>query len=104
MSSPNTNVGIAVLAVNHHPKRARRTAGSEADTARHLIVKVADGLVRVRTGSRLVKPELEIPKLIHSALKAGTAKRFGGVVRQAETGSILKHLKEIKPGNVRKLL
>jgi hypothetical protein len=67
-------------------------------------VKVAEGLVRVKSGSRLVKPELEIPKLIHKALKAGTARRFGGVVRNAETGSILKHLKEIKPGNVRKLL
>jgi hypothetical protein len=97
------NVGFDDLAAEILDKLARRTQ-VEGTTSVHLMAKVADGLVRIQTGARTVKPELEVPKAICKALKDGTVKRFGGVVRNTESGSILKHLKEIKPTQVRKLL
>lgn len=71
------------------------------------VTKVADSLVRVGVGHRSVAARLEIPKEIAKALGEGTAKRYGGVVRAAgrngPSGRIMKHLREIRPSNVKKL-
>lgn len=97
-------VGFDDLAEQILRKLASRPDAQSSTPSGHLLMKVADGLMRIQRGARTVKPELEIPKALGKMLKGGAAKRFGGVVRNAETGSILKHLKEIRPTQVRKLL
>jgi hypothetical protein len=51
----------------------------------------------------LIKVELEIPKKLSRQLRANKVFRKGGVLRRTGSGEVVKHLKEIRPSNVRKL-
>jgi hypothetical protein len=45
------------------------------------------------------QPLLDIPPEIEAGLMEGTLKLFGGVVREADTGQIVKHLKNAAPSS-----
>jgi hypothetical protein len=82
----------------------RRSEESEWKNAGPVIAKVAAALVRLKGSGRTITVELEVPKEIAKALSSGAAKRIGSVVRNAKSSSFLKHLNEVKPSRVRKLL
>lgn len=101
-SPPNLN--FQVLSDHTLIRLRRRSEDPEWKNARPVITKVATALVRLKRGSRTIAAELAVPKEIAKAITGGTAKRMGSVVRNVKSGRILKHLKEVKPAHVRKLL
>lgn len=100
----STNVDFEVLSSQVLARLKRRSGEPEWNYAAPMIAKVAGALVRLRGGARTVTAELEVPKEIAKAVSEGIAKRSGSVVRVARSGKILKHLDEVKPSHVRKLL
>ena len=102
--SPSSNLDFQVLSDHTLMRLSRRSEEQEWKNARPVIAKVAAGLLRLKGGTRTITAELMVPKEIVAAISGGTAKRVGSVVRSVKTGSILKHLKEVKPSHVRRLL
>jgi hypothetical protein len=98
------NVTFEALSSQVLTRLKERSADPEWKSAVPMVTKVAKALVRLKMGSRAVTAELEVPKEIAKALSAGGATRTGSVVRMVRSGRILKHLKEVKPSHVRKLL
>jgi hypothetical protein len=98
------NVSFEVLSSRVLTRLKERSADPEWKSAAPIVAKVANALVRLKIGSRAVTAELEVPKEIAKALSEGGATRAGSVVRVVRSGRILKHLKEVKPSHVRKLL
>jgi hypothetical protein len=98
------NVSFEVLSSRVLTRLKERSVDPEWKSAAPIVAKVANALVRLKTGTRAVTAELEVPKEIAKALGEGGATRAGSVVRVARSGRILKHLKEVKPSHVRKLL
>ena len=83
---------------------SRRSKEPEWKNARPVITKVAAALIRLKGGSRTITAELEVPKEIAKAISGCAAKRIGSVVRSVKSGRVLKHLKDVKPSHVRKLM
>lgn len=98
------NLGFRLLSDHALMRLSRRSNEPEWKNARSVITKVAAGLLRLKNGSRTITAELEVPREIAKVISEGTAKRVAGVVRNVKSGRILKHLKEVKPSHVRKLL
>lgn len=51
----------------------------------------------------IINVNLEIPKEFSKQLGAGEINRIGGVLKHAQNQTFIKHLKEVKPSNVKKL-
>jgi hypothetical protein len=100
----SSNVSFEVLSSRVLTRLKERSADPEWKSAAPIVAKVANALVRLKIGGRAVTAELEVPKEIAKALSEGGATRAGSVVRVVRSGRILKHLKEVKPSHVRKLL
>jgi hypothetical protein len=100
----SANVSFETLSSQILARLKERSADPDWKSAAPMVAKVANALVRLKTGSRAVTAELEVPKEIAKALSEGGATRAGSVVRVVRSGRILKHLKEVKPSQVRKLL
>jgi hypothetical protein len=99
-----SNLDFEVLSDRALMRMSRRSEDPEWKNAGPVITKVAAALLRLKGGSRTITAELAVPKEIAKAISGGAAKRVGGVVRSVKSGKILKHLKEVKPAHVRKLL
>ncbi len=103
-SLPSANLDFQVLSDQALKRLTRRSEESEWKNAGPVIAKVAAAFIRLKGGSRTITAELAVPKEIAKVISGGAAKRVGGVVRNVKSGRILKHLKEVKPSHVRKLL
>jgi hypothetical protein len=103
-SPPTSNLDFQVLSDQTLMRLSRRSEEREWKSAGPVIAKVAAALLRLKGGSRAITAELRVPKEIAKAISGGSAKRVGSVVRSVKSGRILKHLKEVKPSHVRKLL
>ena len=102
-SAPSSsNVNFQALSDQMLLHLSRRSEEPDWKNARPVIMKVAAALIRLKSGGRTITAELAVPKEIAKAISTGAAKRFGSVVRKS--GKILKHLDEVKPSHVRKLL
>lgn len=99
-----SNLNFQVLSDHALKKLSRRAEDPGWKNTRPVISKVTTTLLRLKSGSRTITAELEVPKEIAKAISGGGAKRVGSVVRNVKSGRILKHLKEVKPSHVRKLL
>jgi hypothetical protein len=102
-SSPS-NLDFQVLSDQALSRLRRRSEDPDWKNARPVITNVATALLRLKGGSRTITVELMVPKEIAAAISSGTANRVGSVVRSVKSGSILKHLQEVKPSHVRKLI
>ncbi len=99
----STDVDFEVLSSRVLERLKKREAESEWKNAAPIVAKVTGALMRMKDGGRTVTVQLAIPKEIAKALSEGTATRIGG--RMVTTNSrFLKHLNEVKPSHVRKLL
>lgn len=96
-----SNLNFRVLSDRALMRLSRRSEEPEWKNAVPLLTKVAAALMRLKGGNRTITAELAVPKEIAKAISGGTAERVGSSVR---SGRILKHLKEVKPSHVRKLL
>ena len=99
-----SNLRFQVLSDQALLRLSRRSAEPAWKNAGPVITKVTAALVRLKSRSRNITVELAVPKEIAKAISEGAAMRGGSVVRSVQSGGILKHLKEVKPSNVRKLL
>lgn len=99
-----SNLDFQVLSAHALQRLSRRSEEPEWKNAGPVITKVAAALLRLKGGSRTITAELAVPKEVAKAISGGSAKRVGSVVRSVKSGRILKHLKEVKPSHVRKLL
>jgi hypothetical protein len=99
-----SNLDFQVLSDQALLRLRRRSEEPEWKNATPVISKIAAALLRLKGGGRTITAKLDVPKEIAKAIREGTAKRVGSVVRSTKTGKILKHLKEVKPAHVRKLL
>jgi hypothetical protein len=99
-----SNLDFQVLSARALERLSRRSEEPEWKNAGPVITKVAAALLRLKGGSRTITAELAVPKEIAKAISGGSAKRVGSVVRSVKSGRMLKHLKEVKPSHVRKLL
>jgi len=102
--SSASNLDFQVLSDRTLVRLSRRSEEPAWKNARPVIAKVAAALLRLKGGSRTVTAELMVPKEIATAISSGTARRMGGIVRSAKSGNILKHLQEVKPSHVRRLM
>src|SRR4051794_19874975 len=101
LSAPSrSNLDFQVLSDHALMRLRKRSEEPEWQNAAPVLTKVAAALVRLKVGGRTVTAELEVPKEIAKLITKGTAKRAGSVVRSAQSGTILKHLKEVKPAHV----
>ena len=104
-SAPSpSNLNFQALSDQMLLRLSRRSEEPDWKNARPVIMKVAAALIRLKSGGRTITAELAVPKEIAKAISTGAAKRFGSVVRSAKSGQFLKHLDEVKPSHVRKLL
>lgn len=99
-----SSLNFQVLSEQALTRLRRRSEAPEWKNSRSMITKIAAALIRLKSGSRTVTAELAVPKEIAKAIRDGVAKRVGSVVRGAKSGKFLKHLEEVKPSRVRKLL
>ncbi len=104
LSPSASNLDFQVLSDHALMRLSRRSADPAWKNATPLISKVAAAFLRLKGGSRTITAELAVPKEIAKAISGGAAKRAGSVVRSIKSGRVLKHLNEVKPSHVRKLL
>lgn len=103
-ASSTFNLDFQLLSDRALARLLQRSEDPKWQNAGPVITRVATALVRLKSGSRMIKAKLAVPKEIAKAITEGTAKRTGSVVRSVKSGRILRHLKEVKPSHVRKLL